>query len=56
MTTHPLVQAIRLKRRAIKSRAHPKIIQAIEVQVAKLAKETMSKLESTGLLSEIELS
>lgn len=42
---HPLIEAIRLKK-AVKSKAHPKVIAVLERRIKMLAAETMGRIGS----------
>lgn len=55
-TKHPLLQAIELRERAIKAKAHPLILKRIERLIGEESKKSLSILKKSTLLVEDSLS
>ena len=50
---HPLITAIRLKKKAIRNKAHPKVIANLERIIAERSKKSMDIMRKSAFVSDI---
>lgn len=53
---HPLIEALRFKKKARKSKAHPKIVESIQRRIEKEAQKSLGILEKGNLFKNNEIS
>ena len=50
---HPLVEAVRLKQKAKRAKAHPRIIENIQKRITEITKTTMNTMRKSEYISSV---